>query len=69
MPITFEVIHTCLTIHNAHTYEVLSDGYKYFTFSNHLFLHIYDHLPTPQFGSHFSSLIPVLLILFYQKMN
>ena len=36
MPITFEIVHTCVSIHIVNTYEVLCDNCKYFTFGNHI---------------------------------
>ena len=48
MPITFKIIYTCESIHNAIAEEVLSNSHKYFTFdSQFVFFHIYDHLSIP----------------------
>ena len=38
MPLTFEIIHTCLSIQKANGHEVLSDSHKYFTFVSHNYL-------------------------------
>ena len=34
-PITFEIIHTCVSIQNTNAHEFLSDSHKYFTFVSH----------------------------------
>ena len=48
MPVTYETVHTCVSIQNTNATEVLSDSYKYFTFGKpHVFLHIYDLLNIP----------------------
>ena len=42
LPITFEIVHACLSIHNVNTYEVLSN--IKFTFDSHNFFYIHDYL-------------------------
>ena len=49
MPITFEIIHTCVSIQNNIAYEVLSDSHKYFTFVSHI--------------SSFTSMIPYVFLV------
>ena len=34
MPKTFEIVHTCISIYNANTYEMLNNSYKHFTFDS-----------------------------------
>ena len=34
MPITFEIVHTCVSKQNTNAHEVLSDSHKYFTFES-----------------------------------
>ena len=36
MAITFEIVHTCVSVQNTNGYEVLSDSHKYFTFVSHI---------------------------------
>ena len=36
MPITFEIVHICISIQNTHAHEVLGDSHKYFTFVSHI---------------------------------
>ena len=36
MPITFEVVHTCISIQNTNAHAVLDDSHKYFTFVSHI---------------------------------
>ena len=36
MPITFEIVHTCVSIQSTNAHEVLSDSHKYFTFVSHI---------------------------------
>ena len=45
MPLTFEIIHTCVSIKNTNGHEVLSDGHKYLTFVSHIcFSHLWPPL-------------------------
>ena len=37
MPMTFEILHTCISIQNTNDHEVLDDGYKYFGLVSHIF--------------------------------
>ena len=37
MPITFEIVHTSVSLQNTNGHEVLSDNHKYFTFISHIF--------------------------------
>ena len=34
MPIIFEIVFTCISIHNANGYEDLNDSFKYYAFGN-----------------------------------
>ena len=50
MPLTFEIVHTCVYIQNTNDHEELSDSHKYFTFvSQYLFLNTYDLFIIPHF--------------------
>ena len=40
MPTTFEIVLTCVSIHNANVYEVFSDSHNDFTFGNHIWLNL-----------------------------
>ena len=46
MPSLCEIVCTCLSIHIAHTYQMLSDGHQYFTLSSHInsFTYIHTHI-------------------------
>ena len=32
MSMNSEIVHTCVSVQNAHVYQLLKDSYKYFTF-------------------------------------
>ena len=36
MPLTFEIIHTCVSMKNTNDHEVLHDSHKYFTYARHI---------------------------------
>ena len=36
MPISFEIVHTCVSVQNTYAHEVLCDSHKYFTFVSHI---------------------------------
>ena len=52
MPRTFEIVHTCVFIHNTNAHGELSDSLKDITFVSHFFLHIYDCLSIPCWQSY-----------------
>ena len=45
VPITFEIVHTCVTIQGTDGHEVLRDSHIYIYICRpYLFLHLYEHL-------------------------
>ena len=42
MLINFNIIHTCISIHNTKAYQVLSDSHKYFHLPAIFFFHVCD---------------------------
>ena len=44
MPLTFEMIHTCVSIPNTNADKVLSQSHKYFHLAAIFVFYIYDHL-------------------------
>ena len=52
MPITFEIVHIWVSIHNTNAYEVFSDSDKYFTFSKHICSFTSVIIYISLFGSH-----------------
>ena len=42
IPITFEIVHTCVSLQNTNGHEVLSDSHKYYTFKPYWSFHDYE---------------------------
>ena len=70
VPIPFEIVHLCISIHNANAYVVLSGSHKYFSFGSHICsFTIYTLL-----GRHVCFFLPIMSITFntvlpYEPIN
>ena len=65
MPISFEIICTCLFIHNNNVHEMLSDIPDIFIWQPGFFFHICDHLCIPCLTDKFPGIIFCLYICKY----
>ena len=41
IPTTYGIVYTCVPVHKANAYEMLSDSYKFYIWQPYLFFHIY----------------------------